>query len=431
MLLSECFTIDGDVDMDNFLLRRRLRMEDLGFDGLLSTEQDRKKKSTTRGADDIDMLPPAYHQFFPTMSLSACYTEDCVLDVERYKKRRRMQNDDDHWADDFDDAIDKPKKTRSKKRPILARRTETGEPEEIPPTQSMWYILYVGGAANVECKRFQNKFRRRFRMPYATFLELVSDAKAGNWFPSWMGCNCAGKQSSPIELMILGSLRYLGRGWTFDDLEEATAVGEETHRRFFHQFILVGATTLYAKYVLHPTTTAEIERHMAEFKMAGLPGACGSTDATSIIHEMCSHRIARIHKGFKSKHPTRTYNLTANHPREILCTTEGHPGSFNDKTVVLHDDFICDIKSGHILDDYTFELLERRGENGDNIVPVSYQGVWLVVDNGYHNWSITVPPFSNSSRYDEIRWSEWLESMRKDVEVCCDHILNRTHSHHN
>ena len=236
MLLSECFTIDGDVDMDNFLLRRRLRMEDLGFDGLLSTEQDRKKKSTTRGADDIDMLPPAYHQFFPTMSLSACYTEDCVLDVERYKKRRRMQNDDDHWADDFDDAIDKPKKTRSKKRPILARRTETGELEEIPPTQSMWYILYVGGAANVECKRFQNKFRRRFRMPYATFLELVSDAKAGNWFPSWMGCNCAGKQSSPIELMILGSLRYLGRGWTFDDLEEATAVGEESHRRFFHQF---------------------------------------------------------------------------------------------------------------------------------------------------------------------------------------------------
>ena len=99
--------------------------------------------------------------------------------------------------------------------------------------------------------------------------------------------------------------------------------------------------------------------------------------------------------------------------------------------MVLHDDFICDIKSGHILDDYTFELLERRGENGDNIVPVTYQGVWLVVDNGYHNWSITVPPFSNSSRYDEIRWSEWLESMRKDVEVCCDHILNRTHSHHN
>ena len=407
--------------MDNFLLRQRLRMEDLGFDGVLSVEQDQKRKSTIRGTDD--MLASAYHRNFPTMSLSACYqTEDGVLDVERYKKRRRMQNEEEYWPDDFDDATNKTKKKRSKKRPILARRTETGELEEIPPTQSMWYILYVS-AANVECKRFQHKFRRRFRMPYATFLELVMDAKAGNWFPSWMGCNCAGKKSSPIELMILGSLRYLGRGWTFDDLEEATAIGEETHRRFFHQFILVGATTLYAKYVLTPTTIAEMERHMAEFKMAGLPGACGSSDATSIIHEMCSHRIARLHKGFKSKHPTRTYNLTANHRREILCTTDGHPGSFNDKTVVLHDDFICDIKSGHILNDYMFELLERRGENGENIVPVTYQGVWIVVDNGYHNWSITVPPFSNSSRRDEIRWSEWLESMRKDVEVCA-HLFN-------
>jgi hypothetical protein len=106
--------------------------------------------------------------------------------------------------------------------------------------------------------------------------------------------------------------------------------------------------------------------------------------------------------------------LTANHRQQILGTTTGHPGSWSDKTLVLYDDFIRDIKSGAILDDYTFELLERQG---DTVVAVTYQGVWIVVDNGYQNWSITVPPFSNSCRYDEIRWSEWIESMRKDVEV--------------
>ena len=252
-------------------------------------------------------------------------------------------------------------------------------------------------------------------MPHASFLELVADARAGNWFPSWMGTNCAGKPASPLELMILGSLRYLGRGWTFDDCEEATAVGEETHRRFFHQFIRVGATILFFKYVRAPRTTAEVLTHMEEFNLAGLPGACASTDATSIVHEMCSHRLQRVHKGFKTKHPTRTYNLTADHRREILHTTDGHPGSFNDKTVVLYDSFVCDIKSGSILDDYEFELLEKHG---CEVVSVKYKGVWLVVDNGYHNWSVTIPPFSNSSRYDEIRWSEWIESMRKDVEVC-------------
>ena len=249
--------------------------------------------------------------------------------------------------------------------------------------------------------------------PFSAFVDFIRYIDDGDFFPRWKGKSAVGKQSSPIELMVLGSLRYLGRGWTFDDMEEATAVSEETHRCFFHQFIKFGSTALFEKYVITPNTSEEITTHMTEFTMAGLPGACSSSDATSIVHEMCSHRLQRHHKGFKSKHPTRTYNLTVNHRRQILGTTSGHPGSFNDKTVVLYDNFITDIKSGKKFDDHIFELLEKHG---GKIVPVKYRGVWVVVDNGYHNWSITVPPYSNSCRYDEIRWSEWMESMRKDVE---------------
>jgi hypothetical protein len=36
--------------------------------------------------------------------------------------------------------------------------------------------------------------------------------------------------------MLLGSLCYLGRGFTFDDLEESTFVSESSHRKFFHEF---------------------------------------------------------------------------------------------------------------------------------------------------------------------------------------------------
>ena len=35
-----------------------------------------------------------------------------------------------------------------------------------------------------------------------------------------------------ISLLILSTIRYLGRGWTFDDLEEATDIGQECHRLF-------------------------------------------------------------------------------------------------------------------------------------------------------------------------------------------------------
>ena len=46
----------------------------------------------------------------------------------------------------------------------------------------------------------------------------------------------------------------------------------------------------------------------------------------------------------------------------------------------------------------------------------------MVVDNGYHDWSDTIPPFNNSTFFNNICWSEWLESIQKDVE-CAFGIL--------
>jgi DDE superfamily endonuclease len=45
-----------------------------------------------------------------------------------------------------------------------------------------------------------------------------------------------------------------------------------------------------------------------------------------------------------------------------------------------------------------------------------YQGAWLLVDNGYLAWPTTVPPIKSTNSQREIRFSRWLESMRKDVE---------------
>ena len=78
------------------------------------------------------------------------------------------------------------------------------------------------------------------------------------------------------------------------------------------------------------------------------------------------------------------------------------------------DTFARGISRGDILDDVEFELLERD-KNG-NTRSRKYRGVWLLVDNGYLAWSTCMPPFKMSSDYREIRWSEWLESMHKDVE---------------
>ena len=47
-----------------------------------------------------------------------------------------------------------------------------------------------------------------------------------------------------------------------------------------------------------------------------------------------------------------------------------------------------------------------------------------MVDNGQLKWSCTVPPVKDADTFQAIRFSEWLESMRKDVE-CTFGILKQ------
>jgi len=83
--------------------------------------------------------------------------------------------------------------------------------------------------------------------------------------------------------------------------------------------------------------------------------------------------------------------------------------------MVRFDRFITQIRSaGSTLQDNTFETL-ARGRGGE-VITVKYESVYAIVDNGYLNWSCTVSMFTVTNNVDEIQWSKWLESMRKDVE---------------
>ena len=127
-----------------------------------------------------------------------------------------------------------------------------------------------------------------------------------------------------------------------------------------------------------------------------------------------------MHLGYKLKSTARTYNLTVNHRRRILGTTKGHPARFNDKILVTFDDFVKSLRDGKYNDEYDFELLDF--DENRNVIRVKYKGCYLIVDNGYLDWSVTVPPLKTTDLYSYLRFSNWLESMRKDVE-CAFGIL--------
>jgi len=364
-------------------------------------------------------------------SLNACVDEDGQFDPVKFcaytarmgeESRQRIANavnqsyaehlSDDDLSWDEDDETP-PKKRRAKKTGVMARRTDDGELEPILPEDTIWWAVYINNFP-VDDRRSQAKFRNRFRLPHANFRELVLDCKQNELFSRWLGKDAVGQDSSPIELLILGTLRYLGRGWTFDDLEESTAISREVHRVFFHQFIEFGSTVLVERYINTPVNAEEASRHMAEFKMAGLDGGMASSDGTHVVTEGCEYNLKQVHKGGKTDQTTRTFNTTVNHRRRVLHTTKGGPGRWNDKTMVRFDEFLCGIRSGKILEDIEFELLEI-GPEGE-VVTVKYQGGYVIVDNGYLRWSCTVPPFKVTLDQREIRWSKWVESMRKDVE---------------
>jgi hypothetical protein len=92
----------------------------------------------------------------------------------------------------------------------------------------------------------------------------------------------------------------------------------------------------------------------------------------------------------------------------------GHPARWNDKTVVLFDDFAVALHEGKKLQDVRFQLYDHDASG--NVTKQMYCGVWQIVDNGYLNWSTTVPPLKTSCNRSDIRFSKWLESIRKDVE---------------
>ena len=150
-----------------------------------------------------------------------------------------------------------------------------------------------------------------------------------------------------MELLVKGSLWYLGRGWTFDDLEESTYVARDVHRVFFHKFVEFGAKFPYPRYVRIPSTLQVLKECELEYQKAGFPGCIGSTDATHINMGKSNFGICQKHLGFKSKGTTaRTFNSTVNHRRRIIHSKTGHPGKWNDKTLVKFDGLMDQLRRG-------------------------------------------------------------------------------------
>ncbi len=179
----------------------------------------------------------------PVLSLRACLV-DGKLDIMRYRSYSRKRRQKSESVRILNSLITKKPKTnhsgmnvhkvrnnRSVKKHKIIVRNDDGEFHDVLPPDTLWYRYYIENPPNND--RLHTIFRNRFRLPYDSFIELVNQCKGDELFVRWTKKDSCGDMPADIRLLLLGTLRYIARGLTFDDLEEATCISAEVHRVFF------------------------------------------------------------------------------------------------------------------------------------------------------------------------------------------------------
>ena len=183
----------------------------------------------------------------PPFTFQQCFVND-ELDLARYLMyRRRIDEMDDAMSAAHQIYFNIQKRKRkldseyvksSKQKCIrtvqahrILVREDDGSLREVKQQDTLWYLLYVRQPPRNHS--LDALFRRQFRLPYGSFLQLLDDLRNHPSFREYKSCDCTGEKSTDLSLLLLGALRYLGRSWTFDCIEEATAISRETNRRFF------------------------------------------------------------------------------------------------------------------------------------------------------------------------------------------------------
>lgn len=95
-----------------------------------------------------------------------------------------------------------------------------------------------------------------------------------------------------------------------------------------------------------------------------------------------------------------------------MNSNDGHPAAY--KTIVLHDNIIRDDHEKELFSNHVFESLEC--DRNGNLRWAKHKDVWFISYNGHLKWSCLKALISTPLSYEEVRFSELLESLRKDIE---------------
>ena len=131
-------------------------------------------------------------------------------------------------------------------------------------------------------------------------------------------------------------------------------------------------------------------------------------DCTHIKWTLCP-KDKKHHASGKEGFPTLVFQVCVDQNKRVINVSQQFLGSINDKTICENDLFSLGVKHG-TLSNIEYELYDKFG------VKYKCKGGYLIVDGGYIDHICFIDPDKNRLHHDSVIWSEWLESVRKDVE---------------
>ena len=284
-------------------------------------------------------------------------------------------------------------------------------------SSAWWFMLRNGACRDPESRQYK-VFRRRFAVTFERFKEIVEKTRSWGIFSEKK--DRYGRPCVPLELKILGALRYLSKGSSFDAIAELSGMAEQTAHSFFHQFWYHFVLEYKDIWIKYPSTAAEAQPITDHYARLGLPGAVGSVDCTHVWWAMCPASKTQLYTNGKNKVPTVAFECVVSPTGRCLYVSQGHPGTRSDKTIVKTNDYVQRVLRREILQDVTFDLLtDTAGEH------ITCTGGWFITDNGYTKVRSMQCPIKSPSTFKEYDWSARLESTRKDVECFFGRLKTR------
>ena len=258
-----------------------------------------------------------------------------------------------------------------------ARRSVKTKQDPSMRYNSQFFLTYLSQEAferkvDDDTSHLGKKFRRRFRVPYCIFQDICTDIKLHGLHEEGKK-DASGSEAVSIELLVLGSLRLVGSGCTFDAIEELTNVDEETHRVFFHENFCAWGERAAERHIRMPSTDEEFRHILALYERIGLPGCGGSVDCVHLVWDKCPSGLSSACKG-KDKCPTLAFEVSASHTKRILSVSQYFYGTINDKTISLADALFESFREeGGKHREYEWTSVENKtsNSNSNNVNPSS------------------------------------------------------------